>query len=74
MNLKPELLQTMLNLGVNQEELAMLMDKMMSAVVSRQAAITALDAQIATLTSQREAVFAELQQANVTVGKLVSSE
>lgn len=72
MNLNPELMQTMVNLGVTEPELELLRSRMLSAVTGLQAQLNALDAQIATLTAQREAFYVELQQANITVGKLIT--
>ncbi len=74
MNLKPELLTTMSNLGVTEPELELLRSRMLSAVTGLQAQLTALDAQIATLTAQRDTAAYELQQALQTVSKLVTVE
>lgn len=74
MNLKPELLQTMTNLGVTPDELDLLRSRMLSAVTSLQAQIYALNAQIETLTEAKAAVIQQLAQANTTVSKLVVSE
>lgn len=74
MELKPELLQTMLNLGVDPSEIGMLMEKMLSAVTSRQAELTAIDAQISTLNSRRDTLIAELAEADITVAKLIVTE
>lgn len=71
MNLRPELLETMSVLGVTEPELDLLRSRMLGAVTGLQAQLTALDAQIATLQAQRDAVVTELKQANFTVGKLV---
>lgn len=71
MNLKPELLAALAKLGVSPEETAMLGEKMLSAVTSREAQLNALDAQIRTLSAQRDVVAAELETANATVGKLL---
>lgn len=70
MNLKPELLSTLTDLGLTAPELELFRDRMLMAVTGLEAQINALDAQIATLESQRDAVAAELAQANVTVAKL----
>ncbi len=71
MNLKPELLSTMAQLGVTEAELDLLRGRMLSAVTSLQAQLNALDAQIATLNAQRDVVVGELSQADVTISKLV---
>ena len=73
MNLRPELLQTLTNLGVTAPELDLLRERMLSSVTSLQAQLTALDAQIGNLQAQRASVDAELTQANYTVGKLISA-
>lgn len=74
MNLKPELQTTLTNLGVTEPELELLRSRMLSAVTGLEAQLNALDAQINTLSAQRDEVLVELQQASLTVGKLVSSE
>lgn len=74
MNLRPELLATLVTLGVNGDELVTLGSRMLSAVSSLEASLNALDGQIRTLQSQRDAVAAELTQANITVSKLIESE
>ena len=71
MNLKPELLATMFALGVTETELDTLKARMLFSVTSLQAQVNALDAQIATLTAQRDAVRQELAAALVTASKLV---
>lgn len=71
MNLRPELLSTMAQLGVTEAELDLLRGRMLSAVTSLQAQLNALDAQIATLNAQRDVLVGELSQANVTISKLV---
>ena len=71
MNLKPELLATLTGLGVTGAELDTLKARMMFTVTSLQAQVNALDAQIATLTAQRDAVRQELAAALVTASKLV---
>lgn len=73
MNLKPELLAVLSELGVTAPELEPLKERMMSAVTSLQAYMTALDAQIDTLTAQRDAAAESLVQANVTVNKLLGN-
>lgn len=72
MNLKPELLSTMNTLGVTDVELQVLQSRMLSAVTSLEAHLNALNAQISTLTAQRDSVSAELSAAQVTVAKLVA--
>lgn len=70
MNLKPELLTTLINLGVDKEELVLLGDKMLSAVTNLQANLAALNSQIESLNAQREAVLVELNKGLSTVSKL----
>lgn len=70
MNLKPELLSTLVALGVTEEELVLLGDRMLSAVTGLQAQLNALNAQIDTLSAQRDAVVAELARGVATVKKL----
>ena len=53
MNLKPELLATLTNLGITEAEVPILYDRMMSLVTSLEANINALSAQIDTLSTQR---------------------
>jgi hypothetical protein len=71
MNLKPQLLTTLTNLGITEAELPILSDRMLSLVSSLEAQIDALNAQISTLTGQRDAVRQELAAALVTASKLV---
>ena len=71
MNLKPELLSTLTNLGVSEEELVLLRDRMLSSVTSIQAQITALDGQISTLQGQKVEAEGRLAQAQVTLSKLL---
>lgn len=71
MELKPELLSTLIDLGVTEAELELLRGRMLSAVTSLEAHLNALTAQIATLSAQRDAVQEELQASMVTVAKLI---
>ena len=71
MNLKPELLATLTSLGITGTELDTLKARMMFSVTSLEAQVNALDAQIATLTAQRDAARQELAAALVTASKLV---
>jgi hypothetical protein len=71
MNIKTQLASTLIDLGVTETELETLRYRMLSAVTALEAQVNALNSQINTLTSQRDAAIAELQQANVTVGKLL---
>ena len=73
MNLKPELLAALTELGVTSTELDLLRERMLSAVTSLAAQLTALDAQISTLTAQRNEVQMKLSGALVTVEKLTAS-
>lgn len=72
MNLKPALLQTMSDLGITEAELETLKDRLMFSVTGLQAQLNALEAQITTLSAQRDMVNQELSAALVTVSKLVS--
>jgi len=74
MNLNPNLLQVLTDLGVDRAELEMLKGRMLSSVSSLQARLTSLDVQLAVLSEQRSQVAKELMEANVTVGKLISGE
>jgi uncharacterized protein YlxW (UPF0749 family) len=71
MRIKSELLATMTTLGVTAPELETLKARLMFSVTSLQAQVNALDAQIATLTAQRDAARQELEAALVTASKLV---
>lgn len=71
MNLKPELLQAMTNLGVSGPELDTLKSRMMFSVNSLEAQVNALNAQISQLTAQRDAAQQELSDALLTASKLV---
>jgi hypothetical protein len=71
MNLKPQLLTTLTNLGITEAELPILSDRMLSLVSSLEAQVSALNAQIATLTAQRDAARQELAVALITASKLV---
>lgn len=71
MNLKPQLLHVMTELGVTGAELETLRARLMFSVTSLEAQAGALDAQIATLTAQRDAARRELEAALVTASKLV---
>ena len=74
MNLHPDVLATLVARGLTQAEIELLASRMLSAVTGLQAQLNALDMQIATLQSQRDAVQAELGQANITVGKLIAPD
>ena len=71
MNLKPELLTTLTSLGITGTELDTLKARMMFTVTSLEAQVNALDAQIATLTAQRDVARQELAVALITASKLV---
>jgi len=71
MNLKPELLTTLTNLGITKEELPILYDRMLSLVSSLQAQINSLDAQIATLTSQKAEAEGKLKAGQIIAMKLL---
>ena len=70
MELKPELLSALAKLGITEVELETLKARMMFSVTSLEAQVNALDAQIATLTAQRDAAQQELSAALVTAAKL----
>lgn len=61
----------MTTLGVTVAELETLKARMMSSVTSLEDQVMALDAQIATLTAQRDAARQELAAARVKASKLV---
>ncbi len=71
MNLKPELLTTLTSLGITGTELDTLKARMMFTVTSIEAQASALNAQIATLTAQRDVSRQELAVALITASKLV---
>ncbi len=71
MNLKPELLTTLTSLGITGTELDTLKARMMFTVTSLEAQVGALNAQIATLTAQRDVSWQELAVALITASKLV---
>ena len=71
MNLKPELLTTLTSLGITGTELDTLKARMMFTVTSLEAQVSALNAQIATLTAQRDVSRQEFAVALVTASKLV---
>ena len=61
----------MTTLGVTVAELETLKARMMFSVTSIEVQVNALDAQIATLTAQRDTARQELAAARVTASKLV---
>ena len=71
MNLKPELLTTLTSLGITGTELDTLKARMMFTVTSLEAQASALNAQIATLTAQRDVSRQEFAVALITASKLV---
>lgn len=71
MNLKPELLATLTSLGITEAELPILYDRMLSLITGYSATITALDAQIATLSAQRDEVTAKLFEGQAIATKLI---
>lgn len=71
MNLKPELLATLTNLGITETELPVLYDRMMSLVTNTNATIMALDTQIHTLTTQRNEAMTRLTEAQAIAAKLL---
>jgi len=73
MNLKPELLATLTNLGITEAELPILFDRMMSLVTSLQANINALSAQIDTLTAQKAELETQLTAGQAIAAKLLES-
>lgn len=71
MNLKPELLATLTNLGITEAELPVLFDRMMSLVTSLEAQINALSAQIDTLSAQKVELQTQLTASQVIAAKLL---
>jgi hypothetical protein len=71
MNIRPQLLTILTNLGVTEPELETLKARMMFSVTSLEAQVDALKAQIVTLTAQRDAARQELSVALLTASKLV---
>ena len=71
MNLKPELLSTLTSLGVTQDELPVLYDRMMSLVSSLEAQIGALTSQIESLTAQKLEAEARLSAGQAIAAKLL---
>jgi hypothetical protein len=71
MNLKPELLTTLTNLGITEAEIPVLFDRMMSLVTSLQASINALSAQIDTLSAQKVELEAQLAAGQGIAAKLL---
>ena len=71
MNLKPELLTTLTSLGITGTELDTLKARMMFTVTSLEAQVSALNAQIATLTAQRDVSRQEFAVALITASELV---
>jgi uncharacterized small protein (DUF1192 family) len=71
MNIRPQLLTILTNLGVTEPELETLKARMMFSVTSLEAQVDALNAQIATLAAQREAAQQELSVALLTASKLI---
>lgn len=74
MNLHPQVLQTLSDRGLTEEEVVTLQGRMMFAVTSIEAQITALDAQISALSMQRAALQDELAASSATVAKLLAPE
>jgi hypothetical protein len=74
MNLKPELLTTLTNLGITEEELPVLYDRMMSLVTSLQASINAVSAQIDTLTTQKAELEVQLAASQTIAAKLLTPD
>jgi hypothetical protein len=73
MNLKPELLITLTNLGITEAELPVLYDRMMSLVTNLQANINALTAQIDTLSAQKVELETQLAAGQAIAAKLLES-
>lgn len=74
MDLKPELLLTLTNLGVTEAELETLRQRMLYSVTSLEGQLAALDAQISALQAQRASLAIEHASAVVTVAKLIEAE
>lgn len=73
MNLKPELLATLTNLGITEAEIPVLFDRMMSLVTSLEATIVALNTQIDSLTAQRAEAEIKLAAGRTIAAKLLVS-
>jgi hypothetical protein len=74
MNLKPELLTTLINLGITEAELPVLYDRMMSLITDLQAQVTALSSQIESLETQKAEVEQKLIDGQVIAYKLLDSQ
>jgi hypothetical protein len=74
MNLKPELLTTLINLGITEAELPVLYDRMMSLITDLQAQVTALSSQIESLETQKAEVEQKLIDGQVIAYKLLDSK
>ena len=74
MNLKPELLTALTNLGITEQELPILYDRMMSLVTSLQANINALSAQIDTLSTQKTELETQLVASQAIAAKLLTQD
>jgi uncharacterized small protein (DUF1192 family) len=74
MNLKPILLDAMTALGVTPNELETLKARMLFSVSSHEAQIAALNAQIDTLTAQRNEAQSALAAARLTAAKLIATQ
>jgi hypothetical protein len=74
MNLKPELLTTLINLGITEAELPVLYDRMMSLITDLQAQVTALSSQIESLETQKAEAEQKLIDGQVIAYKLLDSQ
>jgi hypothetical protein len=74
MNLKPELLATLTNLGITEAELPVLYDRMMSLITDLQAQVTALSSQIESLETQKAEAEQKLIDGQVIAYKLLDSQ
>lgn len=72
MNLKPELLSALTSLGITQDEIPVLYERMMSLVTSLQAQVNALSAQIETLSAQKAEAESKLLAGIAIANKLLS--
>jgi hypothetical protein len=72
--IKAQLKAALLELGATAPEMELLRERVLSTVAGRKAALNALEAQIATLEMQRQALLKELFVAQQTIDKLLFEE
>lgn len=71
MQLKQELIDTMTLLGISESELEYLKTKMLSTVIDLEASLTAIEAQISTLNTQKEEIQSKLAETSGMIAKLI---